>query len=113
MIVYLLVDDYPAWGDLSPLQVLAKPGSGKPCDFFERARFFKQMCRARNNLQFFLALKLRVSLLVQLDDHFVAEASRGSVPVATGTFRAHMAVALVNDGPVTLILDTTEWSATG
>ena len=74
MIVYLLVDDYPAWGDLSPLQVLAKPGSGKPCDFFERARFFKQMCRARNNLQFFLALKLRVSLLVQLDDHFVAPA---------------------------------------
>jgi hypothetical protein len=27
------------------------------------------------------------------------------VPVATGEFQAHMAVALVNDGPVTLILD--------
>jgi len=48
-----------------------------------------------------------------LYDRFVAEASRGPVPVATGTFQAHMAVALVNDGPVTLILDTTEWSATG
>ncbi len=27
--------------------------------------------------------------------------------VATGLFRAHMAVELVNDGPVTLLLDTT------
>ena len=31
---------------------------------------------------------------------------RLGVPVATGTFRADMAVALVNDGPVTLLLDT-------
>lgn len=28
------------------------------------------------------------------------------VPVATGRFRAHMRVALVNDGPVTLLLDS-------
>jgi D-tyrosyl-tRNA(Tyr) deacylase len=28
------------------------------------------------------------------------------VPVATGVFRAHMEVELVNDGPVTLILDS-------
>ena len=28
------------------------------------------------------------------------------VPVETGTFRAHMDVALVNDGPVTLLLDS-------
>lgn len=28
------------------------------------------------------------------------------VPVQTGVFRAHMDVALVNDGPVTLILDS-------
>ena len=41
-----------------------------------------------------------------LYDHFVTQASRGPVPVATGQFQAHMAVALVNDGPVTLILDT-------
>jgi D-tyrosyl-tRNA(Tyr) deacylase len=46
-----------------------------------------------------------------LYDHFVTQASRGPVPVATGRFQAHMAVALVNDGPVTLILDTAEWSA--
>jgi D-tyrosyl-tRNA(Tyr) deacylase len=28
------------------------------------------------------------------------------VPVQTGTFAAHMAVNLVNDGPVTIWLDT-------
>ena len=31
-----------------------------------------------------------------------------AVPVAEGTFRAHMQVSLCNDGPVTLILDTAE-----
>jgi D-tyrosyl-tRNA(Tyr) deacylase len=30
------------------------------------------------------------------------------VPVSTGKFRAHMEVSLVNDGPVTLILDSAE-----
>ncbi len=29
-----------------------------------------------------------------------------SVPCETGTFRAHMQVALVNDGPVTIMLDS-------
>jgi D-tyrosyl-tRNA(Tyr) deacylase len=29
-----------------------------------------------------------------------------SLPVATGVFRAHMEVELVNDGPVTLLLDS-------
>jgi D-tyrosyl-tRNA(Tyr) deacylase len=28
------------------------------------------------------------------------------IPVATGTFGAHMAVSLVNDGPVTIMLDS-------
>jgi D-aminoacyl-tRNA deacylase len=37
---------------------------------------------------------------------FVAEARRGPVPVATGRFQARMALSLVNDGPVTLVLDT-------
>jgi len=37
------------------------------------------------------------------------EALRGlSVPVASGRFRAHMQVDLVNDGPVTIILDTAD-----
>jgi D-tyrosyl-tRNA(Tyr) deacylase len=36
----------------------------------------------------------------------VAALRAGGLTVATGTFRAHMAVELVNDGPVTLLLDT-------
>jgi D-tyrosyl-tRNA(Tyr) deacylase len=39
-----------------------------------------------------------------LYDHFVAAARRLHPVVATGEFRAHMRVALVNDGPVTLSL---------
>ncbi len=34
--------------------------------------------------------------------------SRG-IPVAMGRFGAHMRVALVNDGPVTIMLDTDDW----
>lgn len=41
-----------------------------------------------------------------------AELLRGQgVAVATGVFGAHMEVRLVNDGPVTLVLDTAEWGA--
>lgn len=43
-----------------------------------------------------------------LYDHFVDRARAAAVPVATGRFQAHMALALVNDGPVTVILDTAE-----
>jgi D-tyrosyl-tRNA(Tyr) deacylase len=32
--------------------------------------------------------------------------TQGGVPVSRGQFRAHMEVALVNDGPVTLLLDS-------
>lgn len=38
--------------------------------------------------------------------HFAESLRRLGIPVATGTFGADMAVALVNDGPVTLWLDT-------
>jgi D-tyrosyl-tRNA(Tyr) deacylase len=44
-----------------------------------------------------------------LYERFVAAARRGPVPVATGAFQAHMALALVNDGPVTILLDTADW----
>jgi len=43
-----------------------------------------------------------------LYDHFVETARHGPVPVETGEYRAHMAVHLVNDGPVTILLDTAE-----
>ncbi|HXW32069.1 MAG TPA: D-aminoacyl-tRNA deacylase [Acidimicrobiales bacterium] len=40
-----------------------------------------------------------------LVDHLVEELRRKGASVATGRFRAHMAVSLVNDGPVTIVLD--------
>jgi D-tyrosyl-tRNA(Tyr) deacylase len=43
-----------------------------------------------------------------LYEYFVEGARRRGVPVETGVFQAHMAVELVNDGPVTLILETSE-----
>ena len=41
-----------------------------------------------------------------LYEHFVTRARHLAVPVATGRFRARMSLALVNEGPVTLVLDT-------
>jgi D-aminoacyl-tRNA deacylase len=41
-----------------------------------------------------------------LYEHFVSCARTTSSPIATGRFGARMALALVNDGPVTLVLDT-------
>ena len=41
-----------------------------------------------------------------LYEHFVDQARGSGVPVATGRFRAMMDVSLVNDGPVTLILES-------
>jgi D-tyrosyl-tRNA(Tyr) deacylase len=42
----------------------------------------------------------------QLFEAFCAAARNLGVTVATGRFRTHMSVSLVNDGPVTLLLDT-------
>lgn len=42
----------------------------------------------------------------QLYERFVATARATGVPVETGRFRAMMEVELVNDGPVTLLLDS-------
>jgi D-tyrosyl-tRNA(Tyr) deacylase len=42
----------------------------------------------------------------RLYEHFVAVARRSGRPVETGVFRAMMDVELVNDGPVTLLLDS-------
>ena len=41
----------------------------------------------------------------RLYDRFVAAAMRSGVPVETGIFQADMQVSLVNDGPVTFILE--------
>ena len=42
----------------------------------------------------------------QLYEAFVAAVAGYNVPVAQGVFGAHMAVSLVNDGPVTLLLES-------
>jgi D-tyrosyl-tRNA(Tyr) deacylase len=41
----------------------------------------------------------------RLYDRFVDLLRQGTIPVATGTFGARMEVDLVNDGPVTLIIE--------
>ncbi len=38
--------------------------------------------------------------------HFVARLRAAGVPVETGRFQTHMEVSLVNDGPVTILLDS-------
>jgi D-tyrosyl-tRNA(Tyr) deacylase len=47
-------------------------------------------------------------LAERLYESFVARVAGQGVEVATGRFRAHMLVSLVNDGPVTLWIDTEE-----
>ncbi len=44
----------------------------------------------------------------RLYEYFVARARTLGVPVETGVFQAQMAVSLVNDGPVTFILESRE-----
>ncbi len=41
----------------------------------------------------------------RLYEYFVAAARRAGLPVETGIFQADMQVSLVNDGPVTFILE--------
>jgi D-tyrosyl-tRNA(Tyr) deacylase len=41
-----------------------------------------------------------------LYEYFLEAAARHAVPIAHGVFGAHMQVHLVNDGPVTLLLDS-------
>jgi D-aminoacyl-tRNA deacylase len=41
-----------------------------------------------------------------LCDHFVEVARRSGLRVETGVFQAHMDVSLVNDGPVTLLVES-------
>lgn len=47
-------------------------------------------------------------LAATLYEAFVARVQTTGVEVATGVFREHMLVSLVNDGPVTLWIDTAE-----
>lgn len=42
-------------------------------------------------------------------ERFIAHLRQSGLRVATGSFGAHMAVELVNDGPVTIVLSTDAW----
>lgn len=43
-----------------------------------------------------------------LYEHFIVTARARGLAVATGVFQAHMTVSLVNDGPVTIMIDSAE-----
>jgi D-tyrosyl-tRNA(Tyr) deacylase len=45
-------------------------------------------------------------LAVEFYESFVAKVAARGIPTATGRFRENMQVALVNDGPVTLLVDS-------
>jgi D-aminoacyl-tRNA deacylase len=45
-------------------------------------------------------------LATRLYEHFVRQTAKLGICVQTGRFQARMAVSLVNDGPVTLIIDS-------
>jgi D-tyrosyl-tRNA(Tyr) deacylase len=44
-----------------------------------------------------------------LVDTFAGHLEASGIPVAHGVFGAHMRVSLVNDGPVTIMLDSDDW----
>ena len=45
-----------------------------------------------------------------LYNYFVEKLRGGPVPVETGVFQAMMEVHLVNQGPVTILMDTADWN---
>jgi D-tyrosyl-tRNA(Tyr) deacylase len=45
-------------------------------------------------------------LAARLYEHFVRQTANLGIPIQTGRFQALMAVSLVNDGPVTLIMES-------
>lgn len=61
-------------------------------------------CRKGRRPSFSTAAGTDIAL--PLYEYFVEALQHKQVPVATGRFQAAMAVQLVNDGPVTLILDS-------
>ncbi|WP_322814920.1 D-aminoacyl-tRNA deacylase [Chloroflexus sp.] len=50
----------------------------------------------------------RPEIAAPLVDTFAATLRTRNIPVATGVFGAMMQVALINDGPVTLVIDSAE-----
>lgn len=60
-------------------------------------------CRKGRRPSFIAAAQPELAL--QLYERFVTALRSRGIPVVTGVFGAHMKVELVNDGPVTILLD--------
>jgi len=64
--------------------------------------------RGQNRPSFLKAARPEISR--PLLERFIERLRASSLTIATGSFGAQMAVRLVNDGPVTLVLSTDDWS---
>jgi len=63
--------------------------------------------KSGNRPSFFQAAKPDIAK--SMFDHAVKEFRKSTLKVETGEFGANMKVCLVNDGPVTICLDSREW----
>ena len=94
-------DDYGKM-NLSPLQLLE---SGKECEMMVVSQFtLCAECKGQNRPSFINAA--RPDTAVPLYEYFVASLKTCGFKVETGVFGADMKVSLLNDGPVTIILNT-------
>lgn len=88
--------------NLSPLQLVEK---GEKCEMMVVSQFtLCADCKGQNRPSFINAA--RPEKAVPLYEYFIKLLSDMSLTVKTGVFGADMKVSLVNDGPVTIILDT-------
>ncbi|MBQ7398919.1 MAG: D-tyrosyl-tRNA(Tyr) deacylase [Clostridia bacterium] len=88
--------------NLSPLQLIE---SGKICEMMVVSQFtLCADCKGQNRPSFINAA--RPETAVPLYEYFVNLMKEQGFCVKTGEFGAEMKVRLLNDGPVTIILDT-------
>lgn len=88
--------------NLSPLQLLEK---GRECEIMVVSQFtLCAECKGQNRPSFIKAA--RPEIAIPLYEYFTNKLIEAGFTVKTGEFGADMKVSLLNDGPVTIILDT-------
>lgn len=88
--------------NLSPLQLIE---DGNTCDMMVVSQFtLCAECKGQNRPSFINAA--RPEHAKPLYEHFIKVLKQQGFNVQTGVFGAEMKVSLLNDGPVTIILDT-------
>lgn len=88
--------------NLSPLQLLE---NGSECEMMVVSQFtLCAECKGQNRPSFIKAA--RPESAIPLYEYFIEKLENNGFSVKTGSFGADMKVSLVNDGPVTIILDT-------